>query len=216
MPNLVCFPHYTCGGLLVDILSDQFSPINPISNGVESVAHSLGKIGDANTILTEFDTTQFINKLINLKLSDNEWVGTHCWPGNMNLDIFNQVICVTTMTYRSRIYRWARAFYHYYFNSTPWQLSGMNLVDKQRETAKNYVVPFTPVPGVINIEFSEIVENNMQFQHLVNGHNADASLDRWKEINKFLYADDFWQSVPVQRYYEAELELSLAQRYVYN
>ena len=216
MPNLVCFPHYTCGGLLVDILSDQFSPINPISNGVESVAHSLGKIGDANTILTEFDTTQFINKLINLKLSDNEWVGTHCWPGNMNLDIFNQVICVTTMTYRSRIYRWARAFYHYYFNSTPWQLSGMNLVDKQRETAKNYVVPFTPVPGVINIEFSEIVENNMQFQHLINGHDAAASLDRWKEINKFLYADDFWQSVPVQRYYEAELELSLAQRYVYN
>ena len=95
-------------------------------------------------------------------------------------------------------------------------MSGMNLVDKQRETAKNYVVPFSPVPGVINIEFSEIVENNMQFQHLVNGHNADASLDRWKEINKFLYADDFWQSVPVQRYYEAELELSLARPYVYN
>ena len=119
------------------------------------------------------------------------------------------------MTYRSRIYRWARAFYHYYLASEPWQLSGMHLVDKQRETAKNYVVPFSSVPGAINIEFSEIVENNMQFQHLVNGHNADASLDRWKEINKFLYADDFWQSVPVHRYYEAELELSLDQSYVY-
>jgi hypothetical protein len=214
--NLVCFPHYTCGGLLVDILSDTFSPLNPRNKGINSVAHSLGKIGDSATVLTDFDATQFINKLNNLKLSNDEWIGTHCWPGNMDLDIFNQVICVTTMTYRSRIYRWARAFYHYYFNSTPWQLSGMNLVDKQRETAKNYVVPFTPVPGVINIEFSEIVENNMQFQHLVNGHNADASLDRWKEINKFLYADDFWQSVPVQRYYEAELELLLAQLYVYN
>jgi hypothetical protein len=214
--NLVCFPHYTCGGLLVDILSDTFSPVHPVNNGINSVAHSVGKIGDSATVLTDFDATQFINKLNNLKLSNDEWVGTHCWPGNMDLDIFNQVICVTTMTYRSRIYRWARAFYHYYFNSTPWQLSGINLVDKQRETAKNYVVPFSPVPGVINIEFSEIVENNMQFQHLVNRHNADASLDRWKEINKFLYADDFWQSVPVQRYYEAELELSLARPYVYN
>jgi hypothetical protein len=215
MLNLVCFPHYTCGGLLVDILSDKFSPINPISNGVESVAHSLGKIGDANTILTEFDTTQFINKLINLKLSDNEWVGTHCWPGNMNLDTFNRVICVTTLTYRSRIYRWARAFYHYYLNSDPWQLSGMSLVDKQRETAKNYLIPFTLVPGAINIEFSEIVENNLNFQKLVNGHDTTASLNRWKEINKFLYSGDFWQSVPVQRYYEAELETALCYPYVY-
>lgn len=214
--NLVCFPHYTCGGLLVDILSDTFSLINPINNGINSVAHSLGKIGDSATVLTDFDKTQFINKLNSLKLSNDQWVGTHCWPGNIDLDIFNQVICVTTMTYRSRIYRWARAFYHYYFNSTPWQLAGMDLVDKQRETAKNYIIPFSPVPGAINIEFSEIVENNVQFQHLVNGHNTYDSLHRWKEINKFLYANDFWQSIPVQRYYEAELELSLDQRYVYN
>lgn len=212
--NLICFPHYTCGGLLVDIFSDTFSPINP-NNGVGSVGHSLGKIGDSDTVLTEFDTTRFITKLINLKLSDDEWVGTHCWPGNMNLDIFNQVICVTTMTYRSRIYRWARAFYHYYLASEPWQLFGMNLVDKQRETAKNYVIPFVPVAGAINIEFSEIVENNMQFQHLVTGHATTVSLHRWKEINKFLYAEDFWQSVPVQRYYEAELETALRQSYVY-
>jgi hypothetical protein len=215
MPNLVCFPHYTCGGLLVDILSDTFSPIHPFNNGISSVAHSIGKIGDSDTVLTDFDATQFIDKLNRLKLSDDEWIGTHCWPGNIDLSTFNQVICVTTMTYRSRIYRWARAFYHYYLNSSPWQLSDMHLVDKQRETAKNYVVPFSPVPGAINIEFSEIVENNIQFQHLVNGHNADASLDRWKEINKFLYDNNFWQSVPVQRYYEAELELTLGQSYVY-
>ena len=213
--NLVCFPHYTCGGLLVDILSDTFSLVHPVNNGINSVAHSIGKIGDSATVLTDFDTTRFINKLNILKLSDDKWVGTHCWPGSIDLAIFNRVICVTTMTYRSRIYRWARAFYHYYLNSSPWQLSGMYLVDKQRETAKNYVIPFNPVPNAINIEFSEIVENNVQFQHLINGHNADASLDRWKEINKFLYASNFWQSVPVQRYYEAELELSLNQSYVY-
>jgi hypothetical protein len=213
--NLVCFPHYTCGGLLIDILSDTFSPMNSVSNGVNSVRHNLGKIGDLDTVLTEFDATQFINKLSKLKLSDSEWIGTHCWPGNISLDTFNQVICVTTMTYKSRIYRWARAFYHYYLNSDPWQLSGMNLLDKQRETAKNYLIPFRPVVGAINIEFSEIVENNIQFQHLVNGHDVYASLYRWKEVNKFLYAEDFWQSVPVHRYYEAELETVLGQSYVY-
>jgi hypothetical protein len=97
----------------------------------------------------------------------------------------------------------------------PWQLSGMNLIDKQRETAKNYVVPFTPVGKAINIEFSEIVENSIQFQHLISGHDAHNSLHRWREVNAFLYAADFWQSIPVQRYYEAELELSLNQSYVY-
>jgi hypothetical protein len=215
MPNLVCFPHYTCGGLLVDLLSDTFSSIHPTNNGISSVAHSIGKIGDSNTVLTDFDETQFIDKLNRLKLSDNEWIGTHCWPGNIDLGMLNQVICVTTMTYRSRIYRWARAFYHYYFNSDPWKLSGLNLIDKQRETAKNYLIPFMPVTGAINIEFSEIVENTIQFRQLVNGHDTCASLDRWKEINKFLYATDFWQSSPVQRYYEAELETALCYPYTY-
>jgi hypothetical protein len=214
--NLVCFPHYTCGGLLIDILSDTFSPLNSRTNGINSSRHNLGKIGDSDTVQTEFDTAQFVNKLLDLKLPVDEWVGTHVWPGNVDLALFNQVICVTTMTYRSRIYRWARAFYHYYVNSIPWQLSGMDLVDKQRETAKNYVVPFTPVNTAINIEFSEIVENSPHFQQLVTAHSTQASLTRWREVNGFLYAADFWQSVPVQRYYEAELELSLDQSYVYN
>jgi hypothetical protein len=213
--NLVCFPHYTCGGLLIDILSDTFSPLNSRSNGINSVRHNLGKIGDSSTVQTEFDVDRLVDRLVGLKLPNNEWVGTHAWPGNVYLASFNQVICVTTMTYRSRIYRWARAFYHYYVNSAPWQLSGMDLVDKQRETAKNYLVPFKPVGQTINIEFSEIVENSMQFQLLVSGHDTHASLHRWKEVNAFLYAADFWQSVPVQRYYEAELELSLGQSYVY-
>ena len=213
--NLVCFPHYTCGGLLVDILSDTFSPLDPKSNGINSVGHSLGKIGDSSTVQTEFDAGQFVDKLVNLNLPNDKWIGTHVWPGNLDLTLFNQIVCVTTMTYRSQIYRWARSFYHYYINSAPWQLSGMNLIDKQRETAKNYLVPFKPVDTVVNIEFSEIVENSPHFQQLVTSHSTQPSLTRWREVNKFLYAADFWQSVPVQRYYEAELELFLGQPYVY-
>lgn len=200
---------------MIDILSDTFSPLDSKSNGINSIGHNLGKIGDSTTVQTDFDAKKLVDQLANLNLKDNEYIGTHVWPGNLDLDIFNQVVCVTTMTYRSQIYRWARAFYHYYIHSNPWQLSGMSLIDKQRETAKNYVVPFTPVTGTINIEFSEIVENTIQFQQLVNGHATQASLHRWKEVNRFLYAADFWQSTPVQRYYEAELETKLGQFYAY-
>ena len=48
--NLVCFPHYTCGGLLIDILSDTFPPLNSRTNGINSSRHNLGKIGDSDTV----------------------------------------------------------------------------------------------------------------------------------------------------------------------
>ena len=71
------------------------------------------------------------------------------------------------------------------------------------------------VTDAVNIEFSEIVDNTVQFQKLIDGHDATASLDRWREINKFLYDSSFWNSVPVQRYYEAELEVLLKEHYIY-
>jgi hypothetical protein len=55
----------------------------------------------------------------------------------------------------------------------------------------------------------------MQFQQLTAGHDATASVTRWKDINNFLYDLNFWNSIPVQRYYEAELEVLLNQHYIY-
>ena len=64
--NLICFPHYTCGGLLCDILSNTFSPIDK-NGGIKSIEHNIGKIGDTPTVLTEFDTADLNNRLSNLK-----------------------------------------------------------------------------------------------------------------------------------------------------
>jgi hypothetical protein len=212
--KLICFPHYTAGGLLCDVLTDQFSSIHK-NKGIDSFNHLLGKIGDSDSIFTEFDPEELLKSLTKLNLKDNDYAGTHCWPGKIDLTMFNEVICITTMTHRSKVYRWARAFYHYYADSKPWSVTGIDLIDKQRETAKNYLKAFEPVDGAINIEFSEIVDVNTRFKNLVVDHSYEKSIERWKHINDFLYHKDFWNSTPVQRFYEAELETLLATDYVY-
>jgi len=211
---LIAFPHYTCGGLLCDILSENFSPMDPVSKAIYSFQHSLGKIGDSDSVYTDYNPDEF-QRIIDQIPSDEKCVGTHCWPGRISLSRFSQVICITTMTYRSKVYRWSRCFYNYYQHSDPWQLTGMELIDKQRETAKNYLTPFEPVPGAVNIEFSDIVEGQPSFLNIVQDHNYQLSLDRWRQANDFLYHADFWNTIPVKRFHEAESEILCQQRYVY-
>jgi hypothetical protein len=215
--NLVCFPHYTCGGLLCDILNNTFSTVGS-NGGINSIMHGVGKIGDTNTVFVEFDACEFERTVTALNLSDNQWIGTHCWPANINTSIFNHVIVVTTTTYRSKIYRWLRAYHHYYTKSTAWlELSGMARIDKERETAKNYLIPFMPVmqPNVTNIEFAEIVETSAEFAALVVGSDVGKHMERWKSINTFLYDTNIWFSDPASRYYESELETTLQKHYAY-
>jgi hypothetical protein len=216
MHNLICFPHYTCGGVMCDILSDTFSPLAS-NRGIDSLQHSIGKIGDTNTVLTEYDARQFMDNVLSINLLKNSWIGTHCWPGLFPLDEFGQIIVITTTTFKSKIYRWARAYHHYF--APQWgELTGMHLVDKTRETAKNYVIPFMPVfaPNVLNIEFADVVEITQEFQSVINYQDCTKHVQRWKEINHFLYADDFWNSKIVQYFYQAEVEINLNRYYKYN
>ena len=222
MKNLICFPHYTAGGLLCDILTDGFSPIGQ-NGGIQSVAHSIGKIGDADSILAQFDVSEFLSKLKDANSNNTTCVGTHCWPGILDTcqlaDASDQIILITTTTYRSKLYRWLRAYYHYYEKSQPWLVvSGSARIDKERETAKNYIEPFLPVfaKNIINLEFAEIVDNSPQFKNLVKNHKSSKSIKRWQMLNCFLYNKDIWNSVPAQRFYEAELEINTKQCYVYD
>jgi len=217
MPNIICFPHYTSGGLLCDILSNTYSTIGE-NGGINSIQHNLGKIGDSAAVFNEYDPADLLSAFNKIKINDDSWVGTHCWPGLLDISKLNRVVNVTTTTYRSKLYRWIRAYHHYYEKSEPWQtLSGMDRLDKERETAKNYIEPFLPVfgPNVVNIEFAEIVEESQQFSNLVNNYNVTAHMERWKQVNNFLYSKEIWSSTPVKRYYEAELELNLNQHYIY-
>jgi hypothetical protein len=178
----------------------------------------MGKIGDADTVMIDYDASEFLNQLKKRNVADSDWIGTHCWPGKLDLSLFDQVIVVTTCTFKSQLYRWTRAYYLYYFNSQPWiEVSGMARIDKERETAKNYLIPFEPVfhPNVINIEFAEVVENSVQFQNLVKPKKVTHHLERWRQVNNFLFDSEIWKSVPFQRFYEAQTETKLCQYYEY-
>ena len=218
MFNLLCFPHYTCGGLLCDIMADTFSPL-AANGGISSINHSLGKISDSDTIFDNFNSAEVLSDLKKIKVDKDCWVGTHCWPGLLDTSQFGQIIAITTTTYRSKLYRWIRAYHHYYKKSEPWlAVSGMDKVDKERETAKNYIKPFLPVTGlnVVNVEFAEIVESSQLFNNLIANYTASKHMQRWKKVNNFLYDKKIWNSDPVKRYYEAELEANLNQHYVYS
>jgi hypothetical protein len=91
----------------------------------------------------------------------------------------------------------------------------MARIDKERETAKNYLQSFQPVPGCHNIEFSEIVDNTTEFQTLVKNYDFVPHITRWQELNNFLYHCDIWNSVAVYRFHEAEAEVNLNRYYVY-
>jgi len=217
--NLICFPHYTCGGLLSDIFEQTFSKLGT-NGGINSITHSLGKIGDSLSVFDDYSSEHFMETIEQLRLAvkKNAWLGTHCWPGLIDVSVFDKVIVVTTATYRSKLYRWIRAYNHYYVKSKEWlELSGLDRIDKERETAKSYLKPFLPVEGnnVNNIEFSEIVENSTEFLKLVQGLNITKHTERWRSINHFLFDNDVWNGMPARALHQAELETLLNKHYVY-
>jgi len=212
--KLLCFPHYAGGGLLCDILENKFSPVHK-NGGLDSLSHSYGKIGDSESTFTNFDQNKFNIFLSNAK--DHELIiGTHCWPGEMDLSMCDQVILITTETTRSKIYRWLRAW-HLYFSKQDHisSLTGMELVDKQRETAKNYLQAFGAIPHYCNLEFADIVETTAEFYDIMSGMEIKTHMDRWKSLNSFLYDSNLWNNSLVKRYHEAEFELAHGKYYKY-
>lgn len=217
MYKLVSFPHYTCGGLLCDILNETFSEISSYNGGIHSHQHNLGKIGDNDTVFDDFDQNLFFSKLE--EYNGDGWIGTHCWLGNTPLDSIDKILNITTATYKSRLYRWIRSVKHYYISSEPWksQKTTQDYRDKARSTAKNYLIPFNPIESnkVINIEFSDIVELKPKFVNFINSYNWKESIDRWKKQNSFLYESDILKSFEAEVFHEAEHEVNLNNYYVY-
>lgn len=211
--KIVSFPHYTCGGLLCDILNGTYSATGG-HGGISSITHELGKIGDSDSVHDNFDKQKLLDALS--KVDSSTWIGTHCWLGNIDMDTDTQIINVTTVTHKSRLYRWVRAWYHYYLDSEPWRNFEGSIIDKQRETAKNYLVAFEPIhkKNFLNIEFADVVESQPAFRGLTD-MPIDHHMHRWKQINHFLYQKDVWVSAAAQRFHEAEHEVLTKQFYIY-
>ena len=212
--KLVSFAHYTCGGLLCDVLNNTLSAVG-IHGGIASVDHAIGKIGDSNSTLTNFDVVKLLSQLQNG--NKERWVGTHCWLGKVDCNMFDAVINVTVTTYRSKLYRWLRAYNHYYSKMDDFKdLQGLEQIDKQRETAKNYLIPFLPIdhPCVVNIEFADVVENNISIKK-ITGAQWQKHYCRWQQVNSFLYEQDIWHNKLSCRLYEAEYETTIKTFYQY-
>ena len=215
MINLICFPHYTCGGLLSDIFNNSYSDV--VDGGLHSFKHQMGKLGDSNSVLVDYNVDQMMQLLESHNPPLGTWAGTHCWPGVLPLDKFNKIIVVSTSTFRSKIYLLILAYNHY-FSQTCVNLVGTELIDKIRETAKNYTIPFNPVfaPNVINLEFADVVNETQEF-YAVTGHlDTTTHMNRWKNINNFLYDPNLWSSQLVDAFYQAEFEINLKRYYRYN
>jgi hypothetical protein len=195
------------------MFSNTFSPIGS-NGGIQSIFHRLGKIGDSDSVFDDYDVDKLMKVLNSTQVN---WVGTHCHPKLIDVSKFSKVIIVTTTTYRSKLYRWTRAYHLYYEKTEIWRpLSGLDLIDKARETAKNYLKSYVPMfqDNVINLEFAEVVEETAEFRQVTRECDIDKHMTRWKNINSFLYGD-FWNSDPVKRFHEAELEMNLNTTYKY-
>lgn len=200
--KLICFSNNTAGGLICDLLNNQ--AINLKGYQTTSKEHSLFKIGDTPTVQWTVDRTLWDKALNNFR-NDTRWVGTHCHPSGIpDLTIFDKVICITTTTKQSKLYRWLRYYYGWFLTVTPKFIQDQSLesIDKCRILCKNVFEEFTPYINCINIEFEDIVNGNFIKQSNLNL----IEFEKWKQANKFLYnysADDW----AVKRFNEAEHEV---------
>lgn len=203
--KIICFPHYTCGLLLCNILNEDSG----------NYYHEAGKIGDSNTIFDQFDLNDLMAQINDFDIG-NKWISSHCWLGP-HINLFDKVINVTTETYKSKLYRWLRTYYHYFSIKQDWKdLSGIDYIDKVRETAKSYMVPFKSITAdnVINIEFADIVESNTALKKIYS-KDIEKYMAPWKLKNLFLYDDHIMITEPAKRFHEAEYEIVTGRNYVY-
>ncbi len=219
MYNLISFPHYTCGGLLCDILNNTWSEVGN-NGGIQSINHTIGKIGDTNSVfveVTQQDIDLILNNAKNTNIPDNAWIGTHCWLGKVKFDSFGTIINVTTETTKSKLYRWLRAYYHYFAPSLQESImTELEEIDKMRENAKQYLIPFEKIEGknVVNLEFSDVVEDTAKFKHTIQS-STFKHLKRWRQVNSFLYEQELWTSFAANCFFEAEYETVLNSNYMY-
>lgn len=201
--KLVCFANNTAGGLICDLLNNKISEFDGYR--IDNIEHSLLKVGDTPTIQTQISINRWNYKVSALK-DQTGWLGTHAHPNAIpDLSIFEDVIVITTLTRKSKLYRWLRCYHGWYKAAFPnWvEDDSPASIDKIRELAKNVFEEFKPYPNCKNIEFEDIVEGKFIKDNNLNWDYYST----WKKNNSYLYdnAENPWA---IKRFDEAEYELT--------
>lgn len=221
--NLICYSHYTGGGILCNILNkfprDRERKVGARINNFE---HFLF-IGDNWTVYDDFDVNRFeyqrqkvLQRNFDPEWRKNKFFGTHCHPIKINLANFNHAISITTDSKLSQLYRWLRA-YHLYFKPQWQSYYNQERQDLLRETAKSYHRPFyhCAKERLIEIEFADMVHKNSKFTNMCQQLVQEPDFyrfDEWLNLNNFMFEPD---KEAVNAFWEAEYELSVQHRYVY-
>jgi hypothetical protein len=200
--NLVCFPGYTCGALFCDILNKESSQVGK-NNNILSAKHNYGKVPLNDPYKgKDFDLELFNNqvkKYFDFPGSKNSWIGTHCWPGDLDTSAFENVIHISTENDPSKMYRYARIFFTMIAGKYP----GVNKPKTFREFKPKKPEDLIPFrlgydkvyrPNIINIEFEDVVNwkddvtsvllnfiGNDYHHHILNRRKV------WTTVNDFLY-----------------------------
>lgn len=211
--KLVCYPNNTGGGLVCNLLNLRYDTNHyhgPYD--VNSVDSNRFFVGDTATIQTSIDTNLW-NHQIELNKHNKDWGGTHAHPSAIpNLDMFDEIIVITTQSRLSKLYRWLRYYYGLLPRLSPdWHESdNLDAIDKIRCLAYNVFEDFLPHNLSTNVEFEDIVSGNFVRNHKLNYEYFKI----WQQRNPWLYPINY-SSYPVLRFNEAEYEILHKTAYKY-
>ena len=174
--KLVCFPNYTGGALVCDLLNNKTSPFR--GSVIASIDHSVFKIGDKGFgVLRECDQAIWSTKVNKFK-DFTSWFGTHCHPSIIKLNDFDEIISITTESEQSKWYRFLRAYYIYFEG----HINNIEMLDGLIERIFD---EFESHPECKNIEFEDIVNGKFVEEYNLNIEH----FNEWKGLNSWLYSE---------------------------
>jgi len=175
--NLVCFPGLTGGGLVCNLLNENYTPIdNPVVKSIQHFIFKTGRETGFDTYLY-YDESQWNSKIKSWEKT-NFYFGTHCHPSIIKvLDKFKKIIVITVTTNKSKFYRFLRDIHIHNVEDENEMYGHAKMIIENN---------FTPYPNCVNVEFEDIV--NGEF---VRKNNLNINyFNDWKNHNNFLYEPD--------------------------
>lgn len=211
--NLVCFPPYGGGGYVCDVL-----------NGTTSTNHKDGTVGNVLAdslkiaVPRSFRHFKSDNKLayqyffqkkvqeIKDKFESHMWLGTHCYPDEVNMHEFDKVIVISTENVMSKIYRFMRVYFMYDSWAkmySPNEDKTLNLEEKVGKidlSLYNFNYHNVVQSNTIQLEMQDLIEDTPYFSKLIDetSYNRDPIYikerkQNWQLKNYFLYDKNFVQ-----------------------